>query len=143
MPDRRRAHQIQVFTDITRDQLAALETHEQDFCLRTTSRNHPTRLPCLSTNAEPVRTYPFGALAAHALGYLNEMNAEELERLREPAIGWAIASAGPASSEPGRASCAAGAATGGSTSTPAAGRWRRRRPATADRCGASRSRAAI
>ncbi len=83
VPDRRRAHQIQVFTDITRDQLAALETHEQDFCLRTTSRNHPTRLPCLSTNAEPVRTYPFGALAAHALGYLNEMNAEELERLRE------------------------------------------------------------
>ncbi len=78
---RRRSHQIRVFSDIPRDQLAAIETHEQDLCLRTTSSN-PVRLPCLATATEPVRTYPFASLGAHALGYLNEMSAEELARLR-------------------------------------------------------------
>src|SRR5690606_6602240 len=81
-PPRRRSHQIRVFRHITRAQLAALETHEQELCVRTTSRN-PVRLPCLSMVSEPVRTYPFGTLGAHALGYLNEMNAEELARLRQ------------------------------------------------------------
>src|SRR5690606_21576239 len=81
VPARRRSHQIRVFSDIQRDQLAAIETHEQDLCLRTTSR-HPVRLPCLATTTEPVRTYPFASLGAHALGYLNEMSAEELARLR-------------------------------------------------------------
>lgn len=83
VPARRRAHQIRVFSDVSRDQLASVETHQEDFCVRTSGRENPTRLPCLSTLAEPVRTYPFGPLGAHALGYLNEMNAEELERLRE------------------------------------------------------------
>jgi len=78
---RRRSHQIRVFSDVPRDQLAAIETHEQDLCLRTTSAN-PVRLPCLATATEPVRTYPFASLGAHALGYLNEMSAEELARLR-------------------------------------------------------------
>jgi penicillin-binding protein 2 len=81
VPERRRSHQIRVFADITRDQLAAIETHQEDLCVRTSS-NNPTRLPCVHTVAEPVRTYPYGSLAAHALGYLNEMSAEELERLR-------------------------------------------------------------
>lgn len=78
---RRLSHQIRVFSDIPRDQLAAIETHEQDLCLRTTSAS-PVRLPCLATATEPVRTYPFASLGAHALGYLNEMSAEELARLR-------------------------------------------------------------
>lgn len=82
VPPRRRSHQIRVFNDVSRDQLAALETHEQDLCLRTTSRS-PVRLPCLHTVTEPVRTYPFGPLGAHALGYLNEMSGEELARLRQ------------------------------------------------------------
>ncbi len=82
IPQRRQSHQIRVFSDITRDQLAAIETHQEDLCARTTSRNNVTRLPCVHTLAEPVRTYPFGPLAAHALGYLNEMSGEELERLR-------------------------------------------------------------
>ncbi|HJL15951.1 MAG TPA: penicillin-binding protein 2 [Sandaracinaceae bacterium LLY-WYZ-13_1] len=81
VPTRRRAHQIRVSDDISRDQLAALETHEQDLCLTTGSRDNPTRLPCLHLVSEPVRTYPFGRLGAHAVGYLNEMTAEELERL--------------------------------------------------------------
>ncbi len=82
IPERRRAHQIRVFADVTRDQLASVETHQEDFCLRTSGDN-PTRLPCIAKLAEPVRTYPYGPLGAHALGYLNEMNADELDRLRE------------------------------------------------------------
>jgi len=82
VPARRRSHQVRVFTDISRDQLAALEPHQRDLCLRTGSRDNPTRLPCLHMVSEPARTYPFGRLGAHAVGYLNEMNAEELERLQ-------------------------------------------------------------
>jgi penicillin-binding protein 2 len=84
VPARRRAHQIRVFSDVSRDQLAALETHEQDLCLRTHNRESPVRLPCIHMIAEPVRTYPFGTLGSHAIGYMNEMTGEELERL-EPA----------------------------------------------------------
>jgi penicillin-binding protein 2 len=73
VPARRRSHQIRVFDDISREQLAAIATHEQDLCLRTGNRENPTRLPCTAIVAEPVRTYPFGALGAHVLGYLNEI----------------------------------------------------------------------
>lgn len=83
VPARRRAHQIRVFTDISRDQLAALETHQQNLCARTGSRDRPVRLPCIQLLAEPVRTYPFGRLAAHAVGYLNETSADELARLED------------------------------------------------------------
>ncbi|MEM1415051.1 MAG: penicillin-binding protein 2 [Myxococcota bacterium] len=70
VPRRRRTHQILMFRDISRDQLAALETHSID-------------LPGIDVVARPVRTYPFGALGAHAVGYLNEVSAEDLERLAE------------------------------------------------------------
>ncbi|MBX3269261.1 MAG: penicillin-binding protein 2 [Sandaracinaceae bacterium] len=81
VPAPRRAHQIRVFTDVTRDQLAALETHQQDLCARAGTSERPIRLPCLYTAAEPVRTYPYEQLGAHAIGYLNELSGEELERL--------------------------------------------------------------
>lgn len=68
VPLHRRTHQIEMFRDIDRDQLAALETHEAE-------------LPGLDVLPRPVRTYPFGALGAHAVGYLNEVNAEDLARL--------------------------------------------------------------
>lgn len=83
VPVERRAHQIRVHTDISRDQLAALETHQQDLCARTGNRDNPVRLPCIHLLAEPIRTYPYGTLAAHAVGYLNEMTGEELDRLRD------------------------------------------------------------
>ena len=70
VPARRRTHQIPVFRDIDRDQLAALETHSID-------------LPALDVVARPLRTYPYGVLGAHAVGYLNEVSAEDLERLAE------------------------------------------------------------
>ncbi|MGE3631559.1 MAG: penicillin-binding protein 2, partial [Sandaracinaceae bacterium] len=82
VPADRRAHQIRVHVDISRDQLAALETYQQDLCARTGRRESPVRLPCMQLVAEPIRTYPYGTLGAHAIGYLNEMNGEELERLR-------------------------------------------------------------
>ena len=83
VPEHRRAHQIRVFSDITRDQLAAIETHQHDLCSRAGTAARPVRLPCIHTLAEPVRTYPFGQLGAHAVGYLNEITGEELARLRE------------------------------------------------------------
>ena len=67
VPLRRRTHQIRMFRDITRDQLAALETHSRE-------------LPGVDVLAVPVRTYPHGNLGAHVVGYLNEVNAEDLER---------------------------------------------------------------
>lgn len=36
----------------------------------------------VQVEAEPVRVYPFGAAAAHVLGYLGEVSADELEALR-------------------------------------------------------------
>ncbi|MGF1464538.1 MAG: penicillin-binding protein 2 [Sandaracinaceae bacterium] len=82
VPARRRAHQIRVFNDITRDQLAAVETHQQDLCARAGTQDRPIRLPCVTVLAEPVRRYPFGRLGAHAIGYLNELTAEELQTMR-------------------------------------------------------------
>ncbi len=70
VPERRRSHQIEIFRDITREQMAALTTHQSEF-------------RGVDVVAVPVRSYPFGALGAHALGYLNEVSAEDLETLRD------------------------------------------------------------
>lgn len=70
VPARRRTHQIEVLSDLKRDQLAALETHEQD-------------LPAVDVVAVPVRTYPYGKLASHAIGYLNEITGDELKEHRD------------------------------------------------------------
>lgn len=67
IPARRRTHQIEMFTDITREQLAAIETHGNE-------------LPGVDVVAVPVRSYPFGSLGAHAVGYLNEVSAEDIAR---------------------------------------------------------------
>ncbi|MBC7174200.1 MAG: penicillin-binding protein 2, partial [Polyangiaceae bacterium] len=68
IPQRRRTHQIEMFTDVTRDQLASLETHQDE-------------LRGIDVVAVPVRHYGYGELGAHAVGYLNEVSAEDLERL--------------------------------------------------------------
>ena len=69
VPPRRRGHSIRVLRDIRRDQLAALETHER-------------QLRGVDVVDEPVRHYPYRSLGAHAIGYVNEITAEELRRLR-------------------------------------------------------------
>jgi penicillin-binding protein 2 len=75
VPERRFTHQIRFFTDISREALAALETHEQDFM---DDRGHTA----IDVVVSPVRTYPFRSLGAHAIGYLNELRPEELAELR-------------------------------------------------------------
>lgn len=69
VPEHRQAHQIRFFTDVRLEQLASLETHELD-------------LPAIDVVVSPLRTYPYDHLGAHALGYLNELTAEELAELR-------------------------------------------------------------
>jgi penicillin-binding protein 2 len=67
VPENRRTHQIQLLGELTREQLATLETHARE-------------LPAVDVLSIPVRDYPYGKLAAHAIGYLNEISAEELSQ---------------------------------------------------------------
>jgi penicillin-binding protein 2 len=67
VPPNRRTHQIQVLGELTREQLATLETHARE-------------LPAVDVLSIPVRDYPYGKLAAHAIGYLNEISADELSQ---------------------------------------------------------------
>ena len=62
----RRFQQIAVRDDIDRETLAVLETHRDE-------------LPGVTVIAVPVRTYPFGELAAHAVGFLNEVSGQDIE----------------------------------------------------------------
>lgn len=69
VPARRRSRTLRMFEEISRDQYAAVETHKHE-------------LPGVYTVVVPVRTYPYGAIGAHAVGFLNEVNADDLRRLR-------------------------------------------------------------
>jgi penicillin-binding protein 2 len=62
---RKRDQYMLVRGDIDRETLAILDTHKDE-------------LPGVSVIAVPLRTYPFGTLAAHAVGYINEVSAEDL-----------------------------------------------------------------
>lgn len=68
IPERRRSQLKRVFSDIDREQLANLETHKRDFA-------------GLDVVATPVRRYQFGSLGAHAIGFLNEVSADDLARM--------------------------------------------------------------
>lgn len=67
VPQSRRSHQLKLYGDIDREQLAALESHLAE-------------LPALDIVTVPLRDYPYATLGAHLIGYLNEVNAEDLER---------------------------------------------------------------
>lgn len=67
VPQSRRSHQLKLYADIDREQLAALETHLAE-------------LPALDIVTVPLRDYPYATLGAHLIGYLNEVNAEDLAR---------------------------------------------------------------
>lgn len=69
VPEHRRHHQIKVFGEIERDQMATLETYSRE-------------LKAVDVIAVPVRQYAYGPLGAHTLGYINEVSAEDLERLQ-------------------------------------------------------------
>ena len=67
-----RFRQLLAFEDITRDQLAILESEKND-------------LPGVAVQAVAHRNYPHGPLAAHALGYMNQITPEELTEKRQRA----------------------------------------------------------
>lgn len=67
---RRRRQQILLKEDVSRDVVAILATHQAD-------------LPGVSVVPVPVRYYPYGEVGAHALGYMAEVSAETLPKLRE------------------------------------------------------------
>jgi penicillin-binding protein 2 len=70
VPERRRSHLVQAFTDISRDQYASIETHKRE-------------LPGINVNVVPMRSYPFKVLGAHTIGFLNELNAQDMKRLEK------------------------------------------------------------
>ncbi|MGB5414888.1 MAG: penicillin-binding protein 2 [Polyangiales bacterium] len=71
IPLSRRSQQLELFRDIDREQLAALETHLAE-------------LPALDIVTVPLRDYPYATLGAHLIGYLNEVNAEDMKRAADP-----------------------------------------------------------
>jgi penicillin-binding protein 2 len=64
-----RFRQLLAFEDVTRDQLALLESEKND-------------LPGIAVDAVAHRSYPHGLLASHVLGYMNQISAEELAEKR-------------------------------------------------------------
>ncbi len=67
VPKHRMNQQIMFARDLSPPQVAALESHSRD-------------LPAVTVLATAERVYPFGSLAAHGIGYMNEVNAEDLEK---------------------------------------------------------------
>ncbi len=65
----KRLQQILIREDVSRDVVATLETHAAE-------------LKGVDVVAMPVRYYPQGELAAHALGYMAQVDADTLARLR-------------------------------------------------------------
>lgn len=65
--DLRRFQPFIASEDMGRDSLALIETHLND-------------LNGVEVQSSPVRTYPYGNLTAHLVGYVNEITGEELER---------------------------------------------------------------
>jgi penicillin-binding protein 2 len=60
---------ITIKKDISWGELSSLKTHRLD-------------LPGVDIQIEPIRTYPFGIVAAHVLGYVGEITKEELKEVK-------------------------------------------------------------
>ncbi len=73
LPENRRDQQLELYRDISREQLAALETHLAE-------------LPALDIVTVPLRDYPYGILGAHLIGYLNEVNETDLRKAADPGV---------------------------------------------------------
>lgn len=65
----KRFEPLLVKEDITRGQLSLIKTYQDD-------------LPGVDVIVTPIRTYPFGKLAAHVVGYLNEIGPSEINSSR-------------------------------------------------------------
>jgi penicillin-binding protein 2 len=66
--ERRKDQQLLLVVDVDRDAVALLETHELE-------------LPGVEVVPVPVRNYPHGEIAAHLLGYMREVDSEDLTEL--------------------------------------------------------------
>lgn len=66
--ERRKDQQVLLLVDVDRDVVALLETHEVE-------------LAGVEVVPVPVRNYPHGEIAAHLLGYMREVDAEDLTEL--------------------------------------------------------------
>ncbi|HVW28963.1 MAG TPA: penicillin-binding protein 2 [Polyangiaceae bacterium] len=66
-PSARRSQQILLKVDVDRNVVAALKTHEDD-------------LPGVQVVPVPVRFYPYGALGAHSIGYMREIDPDTLAK---------------------------------------------------------------
>ncbi len=67
---RARYKPVVIKADVSRDEMAAIEAHRID-------------LPGVEIQVGQKRTYPFGGLFSHLVGYLGEISGAELKRLRE------------------------------------------------------------
>jgi len=65
---RRPFHPVLIKGDISRKELAILETHKLD-------------LPAMVIDTVPRRSYPYNSLASHLIGYLGEIDPGELEEM--------------------------------------------------------------
>lgn len=61
---------VPIQRDFPRDQVAYFAEHRMDF-------------PGMFIEVEPLRTYPYGTLAAHLLGYLGEINEQQLQSSKD------------------------------------------------------------
>jgi penicillin-binding protein 2 len=66
--ERRKDQQLLLLVDVDRDAVALLETHELE-------------LPGVEVVPVPVRNYPHGEIAAHLLGYMREVDSDDLTEL--------------------------------------------------------------
>ncbi len=66
--ERRKDQQVLLSVDVDRDVVAMLETHESE-------------LPGVEVVPVPVRNYPYGEVASHLLGYMREVDSEDLTDL--------------------------------------------------------------
>jgi len=70
--DMRRFQQLTLVERITPEQLAALKAHQED-------------LSGIDIVDVPVRYYPYGEMASHLVGYMNEVSEEDIQRLADSA----------------------------------------------------------
>lgn len=68
--DIRRFQQVTVTEGITQNQLLTVKAHQEE-------------LSGVDIVDTPMRYYPYGAMAAHVIGYTNEVNREDIERLAD------------------------------------------------------------
>jgi len=68
--DMRKFQQITLLERISTEQLAAIKAHEDE-------------LPGVEIVDVPVRYYPYGTMASHIIGYMNEVSAEDIEKAGE------------------------------------------------------------